>query len=58
MERLPVEKQFAHAMFRQQIQNLDLEAAKSLLEDLHLLYLNQQALVARLAKGELGWEAR
>ena len=39
-------------MFCQQIQNIDLEAAKQLLIELHLLYLGQQALMVKIAKNE------
>jgi hypothetical protein len=50
MERLTLEKQFSHAMFCQQIEELELESAKKLLADLHLLYLNQQSIFVELAK--------
>jgi hypothetical protein len=53
MSDLPVEKQFTHMVFCQQIQNIDLESAKQLLTDLHMLYLGQQALMVKIAKQEL-----
>lgn len=49
---LPVEKQFTHTLFCNQIQNIDLDSAKRLLEELHLLYLSQQATFIKLAKQE------
>jgi hypothetical protein len=52
MNNLPPEKEFTHMMFCQQIQNIDLEAAKQLLIELHLLYLGQQALMVKIAKNE------
>jgi len=52
MSDLPIEKQFTHTMFCQQIQNIDLETAKQLLTELHALYLGQQAMMAKLAKQE------
>ncbi|MDX2255935.1 MAG: hypothetical protein NW214_10490 [Pseudanabaenaceae cyanobacterium bins.39] len=53
MNDLPVEKQFTHMVFCQQIQNIDLDAAKQLLADLHMLYLGQQALMVKIAKQDL-----
>lgn len=50
MSDLPVEKQFTHTMFCQQIQNIDLDAAKKLLAELHHLYLAQQAMMVKIAK--------
>ncbi|GEM_PF-401347 len=50
MSELPLEKQFAHTMFCTQLQGLELDSAKKLLADLHLLYLGQQVLFAELAK--------
>ena len=52
MSDLPIEKQFTHMMFCQQIQNIDLDAAKQLLSDLHMLYLGQQAVMVKIAKQE------
>lgn len=52
MNDLPVEKQFTHMVFCQQIQNIDLDAAKQLLTDLHMLYLGQQAVMVKIAKQE------
>jgi hypothetical protein len=48
---LPIEKQFTHMMFCQQIQNIDLDTAKQLLVQLHLLYLGQQAVMVKMGKG-------
>ncbi len=50
MNELSLEKQFSHKMFCQQVQEIDLEAAKHLLADLHLLYITQQSMFAQLAK--------
>jgi Phycobilisome degradation protein nblA len=50
MSELTFEKQFAHTIFCQQVQDLDIDNAKMLLVDLHLLYLAQQALFAELIK--------
>jgi hypothetical protein len=52
MSDLPVEKQFTHMMFCQQIQSLDLQTAKNLLIQLHLLYLGQQTVMTKIAKQE------
>jgi len=52
MDKLPPEKEFTHTMFCHQIQNIDLEAAKQLLVELHLLYLGQQAMFVKLAKNK------
>jgi hypothetical protein len=55
MKEMPLEKQFSHTKFCQQIQDIDLDSAKKLLADIHLLYLGQQTLFAELAKrGTLG----
>jgi hypothetical protein len=50
MNELSLEKQFSHKMFCQQLQDIDLESAKQLLTDLHLLYIMQQSMFAQLAK--------
>lgn len=50
MSDLPVEKQLTHIIFCRQIQNIDLDSAKQLLVDLHLLYLGQQAMMVKIAK--------
>jgi Phycobilisome degradation protein nblA len=50
MNELSLEKQFSHTMFCQQVQDIDLESAKQLLADLHLLYITQQSMFAKLAK--------
>ena len=52
MSDLPVEKQFTHMMFCSQIANIDLDTAKQLLTELHLLYLGQQAVMVKIAKQE------
>ena len=53
MSELSIEKQFSHSMFCQQVKNInDIETAKKLLIDIHLLYLGQQTLFAQLAKQE------
>jgi hypothetical protein len=52
MSDLPVEKQFTHTIFCQQIQNIDLDSAKQLLTELHMLYLGQQAVMIKIAKQE------
>ncbi len=52
MSDLPIEKQFTHMMFCQQIQSLDIETARQLLTELHLLYLGQQAVMVKIAKQE------
>ena len=49
---LPVEKQFTHIMFCNQIQNISLDEAKQLLVDLHLLYLSQIVVFTKIAKQE------
>ncbi|WP_019500850.1 hypothetical protein [Pseudanabaena sp. PCC 6802] len=54
MSDLSPEKEFAHALFCQQVEGVDLESARKLLKDLHLLYLGQQALFAQLAKRDFG----
>jgi hypothetical protein len=51
MSDLPPEKEFTHMMFCQQIQNIDLETAKQLLTELHMLYLGQQAVMIKMGKG-------
>lgn len=52
MDNLPIEKQMTHAIFCRQIQNIDLDQAKQLLTELHMLYLGQQAMMVKLAKNE------
>jgi len=53
MNDLALEKQFAHTKFCTQLQNIDIENAKKLLADLHLLYLGQQAMFTILLKQEM-----
>jgi hypothetical protein len=50
MNEMPLEKQFSHTRFCQQIQDIDLDSAKKLLADIHLLYLGQQTVFAELVK--------
>ena len=50
MENLPIEKQLTHIMFCQNIENIDLNTAKELLAQLHLLYLGQQAVMIKMGK--------
>lgn len=50
---LPIEKRFTHTVFCQQIQNIDLDVAKQLLADLHMLLLGQQAVITKIAKQDL-----
>lgn len=50
MNELPVEKQFTHMMFCSQIERIDLDSAKALLIELHMLYLSQQVVMAKIAK--------
>lgn len=52
MNDLPIEKQLTHTIFCSQIQNIDLDAAKQLLAELHMLYLGQQAIMVKIAKQE------
>jgi hypothetical protein len=52
MNDLPVEKQLTHTIFCNQIQNIDLDSAKQLLTELHMLYLGQQAVMIKIAKQE------
>ena len=48
MNSLSFEKQFAHSMFCWQLQNIEIENAKQLLVNLHLIYLSQQATITDL----------
>ncbi len=50
MNDLDFEKQFTHALFCQQVENIDINNAKQLLIDLHLLYLGQQTMFTMLVK--------
>lgn len=52
MSDLPIEKQFTHMMFCSQIENIDIDTAKKLLAELHILYLGQQAIMVKIAKQE------
>lgn len=53
MNDLPIEKQFTHMMFCSQIERIDLDSAKALLIELHMLYLSQQVVMTKIAKKEL-----
>ena len=53
LTELPIEKRFTHTVFCQQIQNIDLDVAKQLLTELHMLFLGQQALMTKIAKQDL-----
>ncbi|NJK33540.1 MAG: hypothetical protein HC919_00500 [Oscillatoriales cyanobacterium SM2_2_1] len=53
MSDLSLEKQFVHSIFCQQVKDLEADAAKKLLMELHLLYLNQQELMKNIMKQEL-----
>jgi hypothetical protein len=48
MNTLSFDEQLAHSIFCQQIQGVEIENAKQLLVDLHLIYLSQQATIAYL----------
>ncbi len=52
MDKLPPEKAFTHALFCKQIEHIDIDSAKQLLIELHLLYLGQQAMMVKMAKNE------
>ena len=55
MTELSIEKQLTHQVFRRQLESLDLATARTLLMELHLLYLNQQAMFTKITKqGFLG----
>ena len=52
MDKLPYEKQLAHRCFCDNIQNIqDLDELRDQVRLLHLLYLRQQVMFARMAKG-------
>jgi hypothetical protein len=48
MNSLSIEEQLFHSIFCKQIQGIEIENAKQLLVDLHLVYLTQQAIIADL----------
>ena len=52
MAELPIEKQFTQRLFINQIQSLNLDQARELLESLHLMYLAQTVLFTKMAKQE------
>jgi hypothetical protein len=53
MSDLSLEKQFVHSLFCQQVKDLEADAAKKLLMELHLLYLNQQEVMKNIMKQDL-----
>jgi hypothetical protein len=54
MNDLPIEKRLTHTVFCQQIRNID--SAKQLLTELHLLYLSQRAVFVKIAKQQFSGE--
>jgi hypothetical protein len=52
MNSLSLEEQLFHSIFCQQIQGIEIENAKQLLVDLHLVYLAQQAIISDLTTQE------
>jgi len=55
MHDIPLEKKFTHLTFCNQIKNIDIDTAKQLLIELHMLYLGQQAMIVKLAKQEFAF---
>ncbi len=53
MNYLTLEKQLAHSIFCQQLQDIDIANAKQLLIELHLLYLSQQSVFVDLLGQDL-----
>jgi hypothetical protein len=53
MNNLILEKQLAHSIFCQQLQDIDIASAKQLLIELHLLYLSQQSVFIDLLGQDL-----
>ncbi len=52
MNNLPLEKQLTHRNFCDAIENIeDIKELKHQISKLHLLYLSQQVLFAKMAKG-------
>ncbi|MDJ0594324.1 MAG: hypothetical protein QNJ72_30840 [Pleurocapsa sp. MO_226.B13] len=52
MNNLPLEKQLTHRNFCDSIENIeDIKELKHQISKLHLLYLSQQVLFAKMAKG-------
>ncbi|NMF60494.1 hypothetical protein [Pseudanabaena yagii] len=51
--RLPPEKQLEHEMFCQGIKNIDLEIMQVLLVKLHMMYLQEQALLNEIVNNNL-----
>lgn len=53
MNDLPIEKQFTHQKFCEQIKDIkDVNVIRAMLEDLHLSYLSQQVVFVKIAKQE------
>jgi hypothetical protein len=53
MSNLPLEKQFKHYQFREQIADIrDRNVLIEMLKDLHIKYLADQAAFVKMAKGE------
>jgi hypothetical protein len=53
MSDLPLEKQLTHAQFCKQVADIrDRNVLIKMLEDLHLKYLSDQAMVSKIAKNE------
>ena len=51
MNNLPIEKQLSHRYFCDALKNInDVEELKHQISKLHLLYLQQQAMFAHMAK--------
>jgi hypothetical protein len=48
MNSLSVEEQLFHSIFCQQVQDIEIENAKQLLVEIHLVYLAQQAIISDL----------
>ncbi len=51
--RLPPEKQLEHEIFCQAIKNIDIQAMQVVLEKLHLMYLQEQALLNEIVTKDL-----
>jgi hypothetical protein len=50
---LPIDKQLEHQIFLNQVAEIkDVNVAKVMLQDLHLSYLKDQAMIIKMAKGE------
>jgi len=58
MTELSIEKQLTHQVFCRQLESLDLATAKTLLMELHLLYLGQQAMFTKVTKQQFSGESK